>query len=96
MQKGIGIFTKSEEKANFPSAETAKPRSGLQPAAAAPPWIAFSSHHPSNTGIKTSLAEASSRPRRPSGFAAETQVKSSPRHQNEKNPENCAKVKIKL
>ena len=29
-----------------------------------------------------------SRPRRPSGFAAETQVKNSPRHQNEKNPEN--------
>ena len=27
-------------------------------------------------------------PRRPSGFAAETQVKNSPRHQNEKNPEN--------
>ena len=40
------------------SAETAKPCSGLPPAAAAPPWIAFSSHHPSNTGIKTSLAEA--------------------------------------
>ena len=66
MQKGIGIFTKSEEKANFPSAETAKLRSGLPPL----------------------LAQASSRPRHPSGFAAETQVKNSPRHQNEKNPEN--------
>ena len=49
-----------------PTAETAKPRSGLPPL----------------------LAQASSRPRRPSGFAAETQVKNSPRHQNEKNPEN--------
>jgi len=66
VQKGIGIFTKSEEKANFPSAETAKPRSGLPPL----------------------LAQASSRPRRPSGFAVETQTENSLRHQNEKNPEN--------
>jgi hypothetical protein len=58
VQKGIGIFTKSVKFADFPSAETAKLRSGLPPAAAAPPWIAFSSHHPSNTGIKTSLAQA--------------------------------------
>ena len=88
MQKGIGIFTKSVKFADFPSAETANSRFGLPPAAAAPPWITFSSHHPSNTGIKTSLAQAASRPRRPSGFAAETQVKNSPRRQNEKNPEN--------
>lgn len=33
-------------------------------------------------------AKASSRPRRPSGFAVETQTENSPRHQNEKNPEN--------
>jgi len=31
VQKGIGIFTKSVKFADFPSAETAKPRSGLQP-----------------------------------------------------------------
>ena len=66
MQKGIGIFTKSEKFADFPSAETANSRFGLPPL----------------------LAQASSRPCRPSGFAAETQVKNSPRHQNEKNPEN--------
>ena len=66
MQKGIGIFTKSVKFADFPSAETAKLRSGLQPL----------------------LAQAASRPRHPSGFAAETQTENSPRHQNEKNPEN--------
>jgi len=31
VQKGIGIFTKSEEKANFPPAETANSRFGLPP-----------------------------------------------------------------
>jgi len=31
VQKGIGIFTKSVKFADFPSAETAKPCSGLPP-----------------------------------------------------------------
>ena len=77
MQKGIGIFTKSVKFADFPSAETANSRFGLPPSSAL------------TRGTGTSpRAEAASRPRRPSGFAAETQVKNSPRHQNEKNPEN--------
>ena len=77
MQKGIGIFTKSVKFADFPSAETAKLRSGLPPSTAL------------TRGTGTSpRAKASSRPRRPSGFAVETQTENSPRHQNEKNPEN--------
>ena len=48
---------------------------------------------PPKQPIRASVSRRSSRkplsrPRRPSGFAAETQVKNSPRHQNEKNPEN--------
>ena len=77
MQKGIGIFTKSVKFADFPSAETANSRFGLPPSTAL------------TRGTGTSpRAKASSRPRRPSGFAVETQTENSPRHQNEKNPEN--------